>query len=157
MARAGLKKVVKTVKGKKRTVRRTYWVKSSAASKKPSGLMAKARNIAGNHYLQSALIGAATGAATRVNSHNAQKKDYAANVSDRRRIGPQFGRNNVRAIGHNAVGAVGSHAVTQLLAVHRRADRLGTVLATMGGNAIGSWVAGKMVRPPANAHRWEQW
>lgn len=88
MARAGLKKVVKTVKGKKKSVRRTYWVKSSAASKKPSGLMAKARNIAGNHYLQSALIGAATGAATRVNSHNAQKKDGDGYVQ----IGAQEGR-----------------------------------------------------------------
>ncbi len=157
MARAGLKKVVKTVKGKKKSVRRTYWVKSSAASKKPSGLMAKARNIAGNHYLQSALIGAATGAAARVNRHSAQKKDYAANVADRRRIGPQFGQNNVRAIGHNAVGDFGAHAVTQILAGRRRADRYGTMLATMGGSVLGGWAAGKMVRPPENAHRWEKW
>lgn len=156
MARAGLKKVVKTVKGKKKSVRRTYWVKS-AASKKTSGFMAKARNLAGNHYLQSALIGAATGAAARVNRHNAQKKDYAANVSDRRRIGPQFGQNNVRAIGNGIAGTAATHAVTQILAGRRRADRHGTMLATVGGQVLGGWAAGKLVRPPANAHRWHQW
>lgn len=37
MARAGLKKVVKTVKGKKKTVRRTYWVKSESPKKKGLG------------------------------------------------------------------------------------------------------------------------
>lgn len=34
MARAGLKRVVKTVKGKKKSVRRTYWVKSASPQKK---------------------------------------------------------------------------------------------------------------------------
>ena len=37
MARAGLKKVVKTVKGKKKSVRRTYWVKSESPKKKGLG------------------------------------------------------------------------------------------------------------------------
>lgn len=37
MARSGLKKVVKTVKGKKKTVRRTYWVKSESPKKKGLG------------------------------------------------------------------------------------------------------------------------
>lgn len=42
MARSGLKKVVKTVKGKKKAVRRTYWVKSESPKKKglgPGGLI----------------------------------------------------------------------------------------------------------------------
>jgi DNA-binding protein HU-beta len=34
MARSGLKKVVKTVKGKKGTVRRSYWVKAQGAAGK---------------------------------------------------------------------------------------------------------------------------
>jgi hypothetical protein len=37
MARSGLKKVVKTVKGKKKSVRRTYWVKSESPKKKGLG------------------------------------------------------------------------------------------------------------------------
>ena len=37
MARAGLKRVVKTVKGKKKSVRRTYWVKSESPKKKGLG------------------------------------------------------------------------------------------------------------------------
>lgn len=37
MARIGLKKVAKTVKGKKKTVRRTYWVKSEGPKKKGLG------------------------------------------------------------------------------------------------------------------------
>lgn len=37
MARSGLKKVVKTVKGKKKTVRRTYWVRSESPKKKGLG------------------------------------------------------------------------------------------------------------------------
>jgi hypothetical protein len=154
MARAGLKRVVKTVKGKKRSVRRTYWVKSSAASKKPSGLMAKARNIAGNHYLQSALVGAASGAFGRVNTHRAQKKDYEANP---RRPGSQFGANSLRSRVHDAAGYVGAHAVTQVLAGRRKADRWGTALATLGGNMAGEWAAGKMVRHPQNATNWMKW
>ena len=151
MARAGLKKVVKTVRGKKRSVRRTYWVKSSATTKKPSGFMAKARNLAGNHYLQSALVGAASGALGRVNTHNAQKKDYAANPN---RLGAQFGANSLRSRVHDAAGYVGAHAVTQVLAGRRRADRWGTALATLGGNMAGEWVAGRMVRPPKHAANW---
>lgn len=45
MARSGLKKVVKTVKGKKKTVRRTYWVKSESPKKKglgPGGMIKRA-------------------------------------------------------------------------------------------------------------------
>lgn len=37
MVRTGLKKVVKTVKGKKKSVRRTYWVKSESPKKKGLG------------------------------------------------------------------------------------------------------------------------
>lgn len=37
MARAGLKKVVKTIKGKKKAVRRTYWVKSESPKKRGLG------------------------------------------------------------------------------------------------------------------------
>jgi hypothetical protein len=37
MARSGLKKVVKTVKGKKRSVKRTYWVKAQGAAGKAGG------------------------------------------------------------------------------------------------------------------------
>ncbi len=39
MARAGLKKITKTVRGKKGTVRRTYWVKSAA--QKVGGFLSK--------------------------------------------------------------------------------------------------------------------
>jgi hypothetical protein len=45
MARSGLKKVVKTVKGKKRAVRRVYWVR--AANKQPSSWRAHAGDAAG--------------------------------------------------------------------------------------------------------------
>lgn len=49
MARAGLKKVIKTVKGKKGSARRAYWVKSdpNAGKKKPGFLRRHAGKILG--------------------------------------------------------------------------------------------------------------
>lgn len=47
MARAGLKKVVKTVKGKKRSVRRAYWVKSQADQPKKGFLRRNAGKLLG--------------------------------------------------------------------------------------------------------------
>lgn len=46
MVRAGLKKVVKTVKGKKRSTKRTYWVKA-AEPKRPSALRSRMGDAAG--------------------------------------------------------------------------------------------------------------
>lgn len=57
MARAGLKKVIKTVKGKKGSARRAYWVKSdpNAGKKKPGFLRRHAGKILG----AAALVGGA--------------------------------------------------------------------------------------------------
>lgn len=56
MARNGLKKVVKTVKGKKRSVRRTYWVKSDPNAGKKKGFL---RRHAGKLLGAAALAGGA--------------------------------------------------------------------------------------------------
>jgi ElaB/YqjD/DUF883 family membrane-anchored ribosome-binding protein len=46
--RTGLKKVVKTVRGKKGTVKRSYWVKAQGAASKAGGFVKKhAGKIAG--------------------------------------------------------------------------------------------------------------
>lgn len=75
MNRSGLKKVTKMVKGRKGSVRRSYWVKSSQDVQKKPGFLArhgkKILRVAG----KVALAGAGVGAAYLAHKHIKQKLD----------------------------------------------------------------------------------
>jgi hypothetical protein len=142
MARAGLKKVVKTVKGKKGSVKRSYWVKSGSPAqkkgkKKGLGVIGAMKAAAGNHYLQSAALGALTGAYSQHAVHKAQARDRAEHKNPNSPYA-QFGKHNVGALTGGIGRTFGAHAATQVLAGHRRADRLGTALSTWGGQLLGT-------------------
>lgn len=145
MARAGLKKVIKSVKGKKGAVKRSYWVKASAPQKKTAGgLAGKARKalstlrtIGGNHYVQSALIGAGIGAAGRVGMVRAAGRDVAR--VGVRAVRGSFGQGGARVnamIGDN-VAHFGGGLLTQGLAVKRNKNTLATLGAYIGGSLAG--------------------
>ena len=139
MARAGLKKVVKSVKGKRGSVKRSYWVKAAAPQKKGKkrGVLGTMKAVAGNHYLQSAALGALTGGFNQHATHRAQARDRAEHKNPNSPIA-QFGKHNVGAITGGMGRTVGVHGVTQVLAGHRKADRAGTMLATWGGQLVGA-------------------
>lgn len=144
MARSGLKKVVKTVKGKKGAVKRSYWVKAAASQKKATGIAGKARKaltalrtMGGNHYVQSALIGAGTGALSKAASFRAAGIDVARVGMARAQQSPFEGGARARAQAASSFAHLGSSLGTQMLAAHRNKSSLKTLGAYLGGAIVG--------------------
>ncbi len=95
--RAGLKKVTKTVRGKKGAVRRSYWVKSQGAANKPMTAGGFVKKHAGKLAVASVLGGAASG----VLNHQLVRRGVGANKSAAAVLATQAG------FGHVAVGNKG--------------------------------------------------
>ena len=144
MARSGLKKVVKTVKGKKGTVKRSYWVKASLPQKKATGIAGKARKaltalrtMGGNHYVQSALIGAGTGALGKAAALHGAGVDVARVGMERAQQSQSAGGARARALAAGSFAHFGSSLGTQMLAAHRNKSSLKTLGAYIGGAIVG--------------------
>lgn len=141
MARSGLKKVVKTVKGKKGSARRAYWVKSdpNAGKKKPGFLRRHAGKILG----AAALVGGA---------YLAHRAGATAAVKG--------GVQNYRKGGSFKAGASGGvsdhYAKVRSDAAEGKGGRIGAILAGAStGSDFRSRVGG--ARLGVAMHNREQW
>ncbi len=162
MARSGLKKVVKTVKGKKGTVKRSYWVKAQGAAGKAKSAVggfarrhSTALKVVGG---VAALAGLAYGA-HRAPALMASARMARAGYSAAREVGGtrmqalgiagRAGRLTNRAHGGSEWGqAVGGAAASAKQAVGDRAALAGMRAQRAGGKAaayIGGTRAGKAV------------
>jgi len=92
--RAGLRKVTKSVRGKKGTVRRSYWVKSQGAANKPMTTGNFVKKHAGKLAVASLIGGAASG----VVNHQLVHRGVGLNKSAAAVLATQAG------FGHVAVG-----------------------------------------------------
>jgi hypothetical protein len=146
MARSGLKKVVKTVRGKKGSVRRSYWMKSDPKAGKNGKRPGFLRRHAGKILGAAALVGGAylahragaTAALRGAATHGrAAYKDAAAQRSS---SGPKLGVRErlsgaVAAASHGARQGVGEHySKVRSDAAEGRGGRIGAALA---GASIG--------------------
>lgn len=148
MARSGLKKVVKSVKGKRGSVKRSYWVKAaSPAPKKGRGARAGgkaggAMGVLRNHYVQSALAGFGAGAIGHAASARGAGQDIARVGMNAAKLSSAAGGSRTS---HNTMGfgvGLAAHAGTQVLAAQRNKSHLGTWGATMAGSVAGHMAAG---------------
>lgn len=144
MARSGLKKVVKTVKGKKGTVKRSYWVKAALPQKKGVGIAGKThkvltalRTMGGNHYVQSALIGAGTGALSKAAAIHGAGVDVARVGMEKAVQNPYAGGARAGALAAGSSAHLGASLSTQILARHRNKSSLKTLGAYLGGAVLG--------------------
>ncbi len=112
MARSGLKKVVKTVKGKKGTVRRTYWVKAQAPTKRARAVGAGFMQRHGDKVkgaLGLAALGLAAYGTYRAGQHIGwHHADKIRNVRDKGyNVMNRMGFTTPGHKGHSVVGASG--------------------------------------------------
>ncbi len=112
MARSGLKKVVKTVKGKKGTVRRSYWVKAQAPTKRARAVGAGFMQRHGDKVkgaLGLAALGLAAYGTYRAGQHIGwHHADKIRNVRDKGyNVMNRMGFTTPGHKGHSVVGASG--------------------------------------------------
>lgn len=162
MARSGLKKVVKTVKGKKGTVRRTYWVKAQgAAGKAKSAVGGFARRhstalkvVGGVAALAGLAYGAHRAAAYTGQRHDAKemfgnlRAGGTGRLAAAREVAGRVVSNAQHHPGSQWGQAVGGAAASAKQAVGDRAALAGMRAQRAGGKAaayIGGTRAGKAV------------
>ena len=161
--RAGLKKVTKTVKGRKGTVRRSYWVKASQAAKKgrpvaqqkqPGFLRRNAGKIVGGLALAGAaayglhrmrkgggsLLGSGKAPTARERANERVRKAWG-NAREhftnwRRGEGAKLAEHMTHVGGDAAAEHIGSYAGSRL------GGALGTALGGGVGGAMGSFLGG---------------
>lgn len=151
---AGLKKVVKSVRGKKGTVRRTYWVRTKEAVKgagrflnKHKGKIAAGAALAGAAYLASKHRGAIKGA-----YHGARIANKGAGaVSDgmRRVTGHGLGfKNRAKAVimgarAGSAIGGMSDKGRRVVGAAHSQVDKVRSIPSAIQGGISGARLAGR--------------
>lgn len=163
-SRAGLKKVVKSVRGKKGVVRRTYWMRASAAAKGAGKFLSRHK---GKIAAGAALVGAGILAARNRNAikgayHGARIANKGAGaVSEgmRRVTGHGLGfKNRAKAIIAGAkiggaVGHVGDQGRRMIGAAHSQADKVRSIPSAIQGGISGARLGGRAAVSVADAGR----
>lgn len=160
-SRAGLKKVVKTVRGKKGTVKRTYWMKASQAAKSTGGFL---RRHGGKIAAGAALVGAGLLAARH---RGAIKGAYhGAKIANAGASGVSKGMHAVTghglSLGQRAkaviagassgakIGGAHDSARRAVGAAQSAADRVRSIPAGIQGGASGVRLGGRLLKGAAS-------
>ena len=175
--RAGLRKVVKTVKGKKGTVRRSYWVRSAPSGPAGARTLRRAQSPQRESFLKrhagkiaagAALLGAAalhkhklTGAAHGVQRSLSKTKGSAveratkAFSAAKRGYESQRGKDRIDAFTKRLAPGVKSAKRASASLVGHLVSNAGSALANHAGSAAGSYAGsalGGMFGGPLGAH-----
>lgn len=155
--RAGLRKVTKTVRGKKGSVRRSYWVKASGAVKgaakaaggfvaRHKGKIAGAAALAGAAYLGvrhgSKIAGAVHGlnsARKYISAHKAASGESLGlrTMASLAKVGAKVGARNGAAADNARMNRIGDRAALTGVRASRAASSVATSVANAGKRAAG--------------------
>lgn len=153
-SRAGLKKVVKSVRGKKGVVRRTYWMRASAAAKGAGSFLSrhKGKIAAGAALVGAGILAARHRGAIKGAYHGARIANKGAGM-----LGLGL-KNRAKAVvagarAGSAVGGLSDKGRRAVGAAHSQLDKVRSIPSAIQGGISGARLGGRAAVGVADAGR----